>query len=148
MKHNTVIRSLSTSCFNNHSHESYIIKLNSKCYHLNSLEYLDSQKHIKFKELIFFNKKMRGVFKEVHDTELDESKDEDKDKIEKEIHIPLLKTRTGQNVNPGNNDLPVDTGLSLVIPFGVTFEIVIIVGLFKSTGIIFVAIQASDPMHR
>ena len=88
------------SCVNNHSHESYIIKLKRKCYHLNSLDYLDSQKHIKFKELIFFNKNMRGVFKEVHGTDLDESKEEDKDKIEKEVHIPLLKTRTDQNSKP------------------------------------------------
>ena len=68
------------------------------------------------------------------------------DKNEKTVHDPLLKqfkdtTDSDQNVKSVQSALPVDTGWSWVILFGVAFELMIIVGLFKSSGIIFVAIQ-------
>ena len=88
---------------------------------------------------------MRDEFKGiVHDSELDDGKDNDKDKTEEVVHNPLLKQckdTTYTEQKPENNNFPVDTGWSWVILFGVTFELMIIAGLFKSAGIIFVAIQ-------
>ena len=90
---------------------------------------------------------MHGQFKEtVHDTDLDDRVDNDKCIIEELAHNPLLTqckeiNETNLAVKPVKNKLPVDTGWSWVILFGVTLEIMIVVGLFKASGIIFVAIQ-------
>ena len=82
----------------------------------------------------------------VHDTELDGNNHDDENKTDVAVHDPLLKqyrdiADTDPNGKPDYNKLPVDTGWSWIILFCVSFVIMINVGLYKSSGIIFVAIQ-------
>ena len=82
----------------------------------------------------------------VHDTELDGDNHYDENKTDVAVHDPLLKqyrdiTDKSPNGKPDYNTLPVDTGWSWMILFCVSFVIMINVGLYKSSGIIFVAIQ-------